>query len=131
MDRASKPPGLNVTPTQVLNSNQRSSSSGGTIGRSAQEKLFGTKLPSDSLDPDEYGTRGQFSKRPMGNSNADRNQNSLDRTKTNTAKPNNGSYDSVSSYDSYNTTQLSVQNLRLGPNAPDDLKSVPNVKYAY
>lgn len=34
----------------------------------------------------------------------------------------NGSYDSVSSYESCNTTQMQQ---RLGPNAPDDLKSVP------
>lgn len=60
-------------------------------------------------------------------------QNSLDRQ--NLAQKNGSSYDSVSSYDSYNTNQAqqaittstnSLQN-RLGPNAPDDLKSVPGV----
>lgn len=41
----------------------------------------------------------------------------------------NGTYDSVSSYDSNNiTSQLTMANLRLGPNAPDDLKSVPSIK---
>lgn len=44
--------------------------------------------------------------------------------------PVNGNYESTSIYDSYNHSQLAIQNLgRLGPNAPDDLKSVPNVKY--
>lgn len=61
-------------------------------------------------------------------------QNSLDRT-TNSGQKNGSSYDSVSSYESYNTNQAqqaittstsSLQN-RLGPNAPDDLKSVPGV----
>lgn len=48
---------------------------------------------------------------------------------TNTV-PLNGTYESTSIYDSYNHSQLAIQNLgRLGPNAPDDLKSVPNVKY--
>lgn len=60
-------------------------------------------------------------------------QNSLDRQ--NSGQKNGSSYDSVSSYDSYNTNQAqqaittstsSLQN-RLGPNAPDDLKSVPGV----
>lgn len=58
-------------------------------------------------------------------------QSSLDRT--NSIQKNGSSYDSVSSYDSYNANQpqqaittstSSLQN-RLGPNAPDDLKSIP------
>lgn len=123
VDRASKPPGLNTSPAQTLNPNQRiSNPSGGTIGRSAQERLFGGNKLNDSgaNDQDEYGQR-----RSNGNS-MERNQSSLDRQRGSIVKPNNGSYDSVSSYDSYNTTQMSV---RLGPNAPDDLKSVPNMKY--
>lgn len=125
VDRASKPPGLNTTPTQTLNPNQRNSNplgSGGTIGRSAQERLFNAKL-TDNPDQDEYSTR-----RSNGNS-MERNQSSLDRQRATAIKNTNGSYDSVSSYDSYNATQMSVPNHRLGPNAPDDLKSVPNVKY--
>lgn len=47
----------------------------------------------------------------------------------------NGSYDSVSSYDSYSNTlvrdSLGASTTRLGPNAPDDLKSVPQAKYAH
>lgn len=126
VDRASKPPGLNTTPTQTLNPNQRNSNplAGGTIGRSAQERLFSAKLSSENIDQEnEYGTR-----RTNGNS-MERNQSSLDRQRASAIKNSNGSYDSVSSYDSFNTTQLSVQNIRLGPNAPDDLKSVPNAKY--
>lgn len=127
VDRASKPPGLNTTPTQTLNPNQRNSNplaTGGTIGRSAQERLFSAKLSSENVDQDEYGT----TRRSNGNS-MERNQSSLDRKRASAIKNSNGSYDSVSSYDSFNTTQLSVQNIRLGPNAPDDLKSVPNAKY--
>lgn len=56
-------------------------------------------------------------------------QNSLDRQ--NSGQKNG--YDSVSSYDSYNinqpqqaiTTSTSSLQTRLGPNAPDDLKSIP------
>ncbi|XP_049530422.1 uncharacterized protein LOC125948432 isoform X3 [Anopheles darlingi] len=196
IDRASKPattgpgggggaPGApNSTPGSSLPS--RNSSSGGTLGRSAQERLFGSKQPSnDALhDPsssaaahDEYSSRSQLlglahgpndpkrSGMPMlngaggtaggGASSLERNPNtSLDRSRSgvttgptaasghqqsaappqtgssnNTpSKANGSSYDSVSSYDSYNTTsqQLAAQNMRLGPNAPDDLKSVPN-----
>lgn len=81
---------------------------------------------------DEYATRNQLlgsaDKRNVvnGNSSLDRPNNSLDRQKA--AKMGNSSYDSVSSYDSYSTSQLTPQTMRLGPNAPDDLKSVPNTK---
>ncbi|XP_053660418.1 tight junction protein ZO-1 [Anopheles marshallii] len=172
IDRASKPPnapGAPSTPGSSLPS--RNSSSGGTLGRSAQERLFGNGKQSsaDTLhDPtsghDEYSSRNQLlghgggpDKRPalppMVNgattapgtgSSLERNANtSLDRSaggrtaghhhpassgsNPNTSSKANGSYDSVSSYDSYNTSsQLTAQNMRLGPNAPDDLKSVPN-----
>lgn len=81
---------------------------------------------------DEYATRNQLlgsaDKRNVvnGNSSLDRPNNSLDRQKA--TKMGNSSYDSVSSYDSYSTSQLTPQTMRLGPNAPDDLKSVPNTK---
>lgn len=69
-------------------------------------------------------------KKLNGTNGSDQHQTSLDRQ--NSVAKNGSSYDSVSSYDSYNTTQIqqvnsnssTLQN-RLGPNAPDDLKSVP------
>uniref|UniRef100_A0A182KDF8 Uncharacterized protein n=1 Tax=Anopheles christyi TaxID=43041 RepID=A0A182KDF8_9DIPT len=176
IDRASKPAGAPGAPSTSGSSlPSRNSSSGGTLGRSAQERLFGNGKQSstDALhDPtstqDEYSSRNQLlglgagDKRPTlpamvnggttapgtasslerGNPNAN---TSLDRiggggrsaahhhpgsvgnNPQNTSSKANGSYDSVSSYDSYNTSsQLTAQNMRLGPNAPDDLKSVPN-----
>lgn len=46
-----------------------------------------------------------------------------------TAVPSNSIFENDPTYDSYNHSQFSIQTLgRLGPNAPDDLKSVPNVK---
>lgn len=146
IDRASKPlstsqipPGTS-TPGSSLPSRNSSSlhSNGGTIGRSAQERLFGAKS-GDEGNLDEYATRNQLlnsADKRNGNNSQD---NSLDRSRggsvgnnisaSSSSKPNNnGSYDSVSSYDSYNTSQLTAQNIRLGPNAPDDLKSVPNTK---
>uniref|UniRef100_A0A182VS10 Tight junction protein ZO-1 n=1 Tax=Anopheles minimus TaxID=112268 RepID=A0A182VS10_9DIPT len=170
IDRASKPPNAPGAPSTSGSSlPSRNSSSGGTLGRSAQERLFGNGKQSsaDTLihDPtsthDEYSSRTQLlgpDKRPtlppMVNggtttsgtvSSLERNANtSLDRSggggrtaghhhpTSSGSNPNasgkaNGSYDSVSSYDSYNTpSQLTAQNMRLGPNAPDDLKSVPN-----
>lgn len=145
IDRASKP--LNTVPPSTPGSSlpSRNSSTGGTLGRSAQERLFGNKASTDNLDQvaDDYATRSQMlnaavqDKRGAAVSNGlnslERTQNSsLDRTRPNqppghptTPSKANGSYDSVSSYDSYNTSQLTAQNMRLGPNAPDDLKSVP------
>lgn len=70
-------------------------------------------------DQDEYASRNQLmaNKRLNGAGPVDiRNQASLDRP----TKMGNESYDSVSSYDSYNAAA------RLGPNTPDDLKSAPN-----
>lgn len=87
------------------------------IARSAHDRLFGSKTLDSSDIQDDYISRNSFEKRA--------NSNSLEREQV-TENKNNGSYDSVSSYDSYNTTQLSLQNNKLGPNAPDDLKkSVP------
>lgn len=145
IDRASKPPNTTTPSTPGSSLPSRNSSTGGTLGRSAQERLFGNKASTDNLDQaaDDYATRSQMlgptpEKRGTitnGLSSLERAQNSsLDRTRTsqppppgNPTTPNkaNGSYDSVSSYDSYNTSQLTAQNMRLGPNAPDDLKSVP------
>lgn len=146
IDRASKP--LNTVPPSTPGSSlpSRNSSTGGTLGRSAQERLFGNKASTDNLDQvtDDYATRSQMLNAAVqdkrggaagnGLNSLERTQNSsLDRTRPNqppghptTPSKANGSYDSVSSYDSYNTSQLTAQNMRLGPNAPDDLKSVPN-----
>lgn len=121
----------------------------GSYGRSAHEQLFGdvttsslTTTLADTTAPlydDEYSTRiNQMSTDKRGNLNAsslDRKQSaqllsekslrssSSSNTPAN-GKTNSSAYDSVSSYDSCN---VAMQNLRLGPNAPDDLKSVPSV----
>ena len=163
IDRASKPPSSMLpssTPGSSLPSRNSSSvNSGGTLGRSAQERLFGNSAkslgPEDQQD-DLYSATNKLlntlepKKMPSigsdGNSLERRDiinphhhhhlnqQNSLDRTNS-TVKNGQSSYDSVSSYDSFNTNQAqqavttssnSLQN-RLGPNAPDDLKSVPGV----
>lgn len=156
IDRASKPPPS--TPGSSLPSRNSSSvNSGGTLGRTAQERLF--QNTAKSLGPDQqddlYTATNKLlntlepKKMPSIGSNGNslerqdmihqhhphhtNQQNSLDRQ--NSAQKNGSSYDSVSSYDSYNTNQAqqaittstsSLQN-RLGPNAPDDLKSVPGV----
>uniref|UniRef100_A0A1B0CKN4 Putative tight junction n=1 Tax=Lutzomyia longipalpis TaxID=7200 RepID=A0A1B0CKN4_LUTLO len=125
VDRASKPPGNVASPERTAKNSSIHSIS--TLSRSAQERLFAT--PKNDGDPgDEYATRNQLlnavDKRLNGGSSQ---QASLERqTVPHGGKINNGSYDSVSSYDSYNTAQMAAQNIRLGPNAPDDLKSVPN-----
>ncbi|XP_021706854.1 tight junction protein ZO-1 isoform X3 [Aedes aegypti] len=148
IDRASKPPNTTTPSTPASSLPSRNSSTGGTLGRSAQERLFGNKASTDNLDQaaDDYATRSQMlgptpEKRGTitnGLSSLERAQNSsLDRNRSSQPPPpgnpttpskTNGSYDSVSSYDSYNATQLTAQNMRLGPNAPDDLKSVPNAR---
>ena len=147
------------TPGSSLPSRNSSSvNSGGTLGRTAQERLFGNTTKSlgpDDQQDDLYTATNKLlntlepKKMPSIGSNGNslerhdiihphhhhhtNQQNSLDRQ--NSAQKNGSSYDSVSSYDSYNTTQAqqaittstsSLQN-RLGPNAPDDLKSVPGV----
>ncbi|XP_058454129.1 uncharacterized protein LOC131432084 isoform X3 [Malaya genurostris] len=132
IDRASKP--LNTTTSSTPGSSQpsRNSSTGGTLGRSAQERLFGSKASTDNLDQagDDYATRSQMlsattDKRGTatnGVNSLERGQNSsLDRSRSsqppvvpgnpNTPSKANGSYDSVSSYDSYNTSQLTAQNM--------------------
>ncbi|XP_055316284.1 tight junction protein ZO-1 isoform X4 [Sitodiplosis mosellana] len=153
IDRASKPPS-NMTPssTLLITASARnsmglnsSSSRNGTYGRSAHEQLFGdtnSPLTTTLADvapvyEDEYSTRINAPTDKRGSLNAsslDRKQGNqlLDkshRSSSNSTTPANGktngsSYDSVSSYDSCN---VAMQNLRLGPNAPDDLKSVPTV----
>nr|XP_036229502.1 uncharacterized protein LOC106622754 isoform X3 [Bactrocera oleae] len=126
IDRQSKP-GLGEIPPP-----SRTNSSGGTLGRSAQERLFAKAIVNDEVQA-EYISRNI-------NDSIDRQHSSLERQALLNAaistqpsmgnkatQPNASSYDSMSSYDSYNASQLTVQNLgRLGPNAPDDLKSVPN-----
>lgn len=128
IDRQSKP-GLGEIPPP-----SRTNSSGGTLGRSAQERLFAKAIVNDEVQA-EYISRNI-------NDSIDRQHSSLERQALLNAaistqpsmgnkatQPNASSYDSMSSYDSYNASQLTVQNLgRLGPNAPDDLKSVPNAK---
>lgn len=141
IDRQSKPGELPAPPNNVAsnttNTPSRSNSSGGTLGRSAQERLFGKPIVSDDV-------QAEYISRNAANTNAtdtmDRHHASLERqARMNAAaqskipgasvQQNGSSYDSVSSYDSYNASQLTMQNLgRLGPNAPDDLKSVPNAK---
>ncbi|XP_065075804.1 uncharacterized protein pyd isoform X10 [Ochlerotatus camptorhynchus] len=131
IDRASKPPNTTTPSTPGSSLPSRNSSTGGTLGRSAQERLFGNKASTDNLDQtaDDYATRSQMlgptpEKRGTitnGLSSLERAQNSsLDRTRSsqppppgNPTTPNkaNGSYDSVSSYDSYNTSQLTAQNM--------------------
>lgn len=156
IDRASKPPSMQLPPSTPGSSlpsrNSSSINSGGTLGRSAQERLFGNSQKSlgpddqqdelytatnkllNTLEPKKIPSNGSSMERhDMIHSHHHQNpQNSLDRQ--NSGQKNGSSYDSVSSYDSYNTNQAqqaittstsSLQN-RLGPNAPDDLKSVPS-----
>jgi len=151
IDRASKP-ALGMPPSTPGSSlpsrNSSSLNSGGTLGRSAQERLFGNAAKAlgsaedqqddlytatnkllNTMEPKKIGSNGNsLERRDLIHAHHHHHQNpqnSLDRQK-------NG-YDSVSSYDSYNNNQTqqaittstsSLQN-RLGPNAPDDLKSVP------
>lgn len=155
IDRASKP--SSSTPGSSLPSRNSSSvnSNGGTMGRSAQERLFGNGqkqlISPDDQQDDLYTASNKLlntlEQKKLGSNDdsLDRNtvhhhhhhhsnaQNSLDRQ--NSIQKNGSSYDSVSSYDSYSinqpqqlqaitTSTSSLQN-RLGPNAPDDLKSIP------
>lgn len=129
-------------------------STGGTLGRTAQERLFGAQKqqsmsPEDQQDAELYTSSNKLlntmepAKKLSSNGNSlerremvhghhhhhSNAQNSLDRQ--NSGQKNG--YDSVSSYDSYNinqpqqaiTTSTSSLQTRLGPNAPDDLKSIP------
>lgn len=148
IDRTSKPitpPSTLLTTASARNSiglNTTNGSSTGSYGRSAHERLFAsgnsslTKTLADAAPTyeDEYSTRINPDKRNSVNaSSLDRKQSSLvekgARNLSTSNPPANGkmngsSYDSVSSYDSCNAA---IQSLRLGPNAPDDLKSVPSV----
>lgn len=154
IDRASKPSSNSITPSSTLLTTasarnslglNTNSSRNGTYGRSAHEQLFGdassplttTLADAAPVYEDEYSTRINPPIDKRGSLNAsslDRKQSAQPMEKTvrtsstsNTpanGKTNGSSYDSVSSYDSCN---VAMQNLRLGPNAPDDLKSVPSV----
>ncbi|XP_041675119.1 tight junction protein ZO-1 isoform X10 [Drosophila eugracilis] len=132
IDRQSKP-------GEIPLNTSGSSSRNGTLGRSAQERLFGKAVVQDDGQA-EYITRnalvGSGAPETLDRQQQQQTHASLERQARLNAqlKANGGgtgggasTYDSVSSYDSYNNTQMAMQNLgRLGPNAPDDLKSVPN-----
>lgn len=101
-----------------------------TLGRSAQERLFGGNKPINGIDNsgehDEYASRNQLiaNKRMLNGNSLERpgnhqHQTSLERQPHSSGGLKMGN-DSVSSYDSYNAGP----NMR---NAPDDLKSVPAV----
>lgn len=134
IDRASKPNGttppstLGPTPT-ARTSSSATTNGNGTYGRSAHERLFAAKPL--ITDDDEYGTRvlSPPDKRSNGTNGSSLERKletpsteKVARTPSSANKTNGSSYDSVSSYDS---TNLVMQSMRLGPNAPDDLKSVP------
>lgn len=151
IDRGQKPNGITPPSTLLTTANRNSlglntsnSSNNGTYGRSAHERLFAgansslTKTLADAAPTyeDEYSTRINASTDKRNSTTAsslERKQmtplmdkglrNSTPNTPAN-GKTNGSSYDSVSSYDSCNTA---MQNLRLGPNAPDDLK-LPSVR---
>ncbi|XP_056639868.1 tight junction protein ZO-1-like isoform X1 [Diorhabda sublineata] len=91
VDRAVKPMGLLTTSNKIPN------------GRSAHERLFGTKAIShgDNSDPNANETN-----------NFNAKAGSLERSQ-------NSKSDSLSSYDSYNKQATT----RIGPNAHDDLKT--------
>ncbi|XP_019880421.1 tight junction protein ZO-1 isoform X2 [Aethina tumida] len=90
VDRAAKPMGLLTTTNKIPN------------GRSAHERLFGTKPNTTNESTDQNANEsGNFNK--VG---------SLDRSQ-------NSKSDSLSSYDSFNKQQSN----RIGPNAHDDLKT--------
>ncbi|XP_023725959.1 tight junction protein ZO-1 isoform X6 [Cryptotermes secundus] len=105
------PPGQSPPelPPRIDRSNKPSRGGSGTLSRSAAERLFGKgdggsgDAGDSSLDPPNY-INATPHHRPTGQTNS-----SLERHNMKTS-----SYDSVSSYDSYNN--------RLGPNAHDDLK---------
>lgn len=151
IDRASKPNSVTPPSTLLTTASARNSmglgtstgsSNNGTYGRSAHERLFAsgtsslTKTLADSNPTyeDEYstritsatdkrnGTNGSSLDRKQGTPLNDKNLRTPSASTT-PAKTNGSSYDSVSSYDSCNAA---MQSLRLGPNAPDDLKSVPS-----
>ncbi|CAH0563619.1 unnamed protein product [Brassicogethes aeneus] len=91
VDRGAKPMGLLTTTNKIPN------------GRSAHERLFGTKANTEGTDQNANNENGGFSNKV---SSLDRSQNSKS--------------DSLSSYDSFNKQQ---SNPRIGQNAHDDLKT--------
>ncbi|KAL1497924.1 hypothetical protein ABEB36_008804 [Hypothenemus hampei] len=91
VDRAVKPIGILTTPSKIPN------------GRSAHERLFGTKL--GATDGANGTENGGF---------VDNKAGSLDRSQ-------NSKSDSLSSYDSYNKQPPTTP--RIGPNLHDDLKT--------
>lgn len=144
IDRTSKPNGITppstllpATNTRTPNNSANNGIGNGLYSRSAHDRLFGTNNPLVDNNPtyeDEYNTRITTTpdKRNSAGNSLDRSQITGGDKNPRTpiiagGKPttNGSSYDSVSSYESTNTA---MQNLRLGPNAPDDLKSVPNVR---
>lgn len=154
IDRGQKPNGITPPSTLLatasrnsLGLNTSNNSSNGIYGRSAHERLFAsgnsslTKTLAETAPTyeDEYSTRIITSADKRNSTTAsslERKQmtplmdkalrNSTPNTPSN-GKTNGSAYDSVSSYDSCNTA---MQNLRLGPNAPDDLK-LPSVGYVF
>ncbi|XP_077281973.1 zonula occludens-like protein polychaetoid isoform X3 [Temnothorax americanus] len=116
------PPRVDRNAKPIINHTPR-----GTIGRSAQERL-GVNKTDSILD------MGNYINATPHKANA---TSSLER-----AQPKAGSYDSMSSYDSYNNTNgnvnygmanLNASTGRLGPNVPDDLKSsnIPSATRAH
>ncbi|XP_049304721.1 uncharacterized protein LOC105232047 isoform X2 [Bactrocera dorsalis] len=108
IDRQLKPGLVEIPPSS------RTNSSGGTLGRSAQDRLFGKAIVNEEVQA-EYISRNV-------NDSIDRQHSSLERQalinasiSTQPSIGNKATQPNVNSYDS-----------RLGPNAPDDLKSVPN-----
>lgn len=153
IDRASKPAGgySKTTPPSTLSPIRQPMSPNISVGsarKSAQERLFGSNHVIEG-NP-EFPSAEDYSMRSIKkSSNAPSELNSLDRnlllspkrmTNNNTGgmihpqhhqqpiPANNGTYDTVPSYGSFNNNNnhnhLSMQE-QLGPNAPDDLKSVP------
>lgn len=131
IDRASKPNGVTPPSTLLTTASARNSmglsasnSNNGTYGRTAHERLFAgassalskSLVDSNPTYEDEYSTRIN----PTPEKRNGTNGSSLDRKQATPLIEKS----SVSSYDSCNAA---MQSLRLGPNAPDDLKSVPTV----
>lgn len=134
IDRTSKPNGVTPPSTLLPTPSSRHQIGMTNGGRTAHERLFNKPSENPTYE-DEYSTRptllGTPEKRNSAGNSLDRSQNALSEKQQRAPASSgngktNGSYDSVSSYDSCNNNAM--QSLRLGPNAPDDLKSVPNLK---
>lgn len=128
IDRASKPNGLVIPTSPIRNGSAAKNSSIhsiATLGRSSQDRLFSpSKMNGEAENEhEEYASRNQLmANKRLNGSSTERSQASIDRQSRplSNVKMGNESYDSVSSYDSYNAAA------RLGPNTPDDLKSAPS-----